>query len=830
MFRASSLTGRAAVLAGVLLASAAGADEIPHDAYLTHVPLSSPRLVRQTEASAALHLFGDRDAPGYRDESPADGIDDARYETLMALVVRFAPYLIQNTEQSPVRFSVYAENRDSFPITLDTWDVSDVEPRLAGTERVDLREDARLLDLLRRFSPVGAGNAPAEPHVRDRPEEFHVLYLDFPGNGPASWGQGYRPEYENTSPEGRRTFTHAYVHPFLLEVEGESGAAAGYELVLQYWFFYPSNDSGMNHEGDWEHLNVTVSPQSMVERPLSEAEVAGILEGELPATDDAADPLVIKRLDYYFHHLVMTLDFASPNAYLPRDEWKEQVRSLPKPRLSQGEIWDAVRRMAWVDEDETVVNPHAFGYIGADNKGLNQALVPPGNRNQDPHGTFPLPGRYQNVGPGGTTDQIPVFVDPRRYWKDLAAGRATKGPEFQRGKVVALDSADRLTIVPDWERVVDLVRDNPEVRREWAWLILPMRWGYPATVSPFSGILEHFDTGNVAPVGPSFNPGWNASGSAPGYIPYEPHWLPSVFPLGVYDSFRNGLGWFNLTAPVLLNLPPLDFAARIAAYPFKRIVGRRDPVFYPEEGLPFRFVGLSSGISRQKLDEDFNALAINPQQIDEFLARFILHVALLGDSTTAVVGGGDFLDDSVEPYYQMAFYIGNRFASENTVRNVRSSFGLDIEFNNIPSYSYRADINHWEYAGSLRYSLSSSRLQPFVKAGYGWSWTRLENVRANGIPFDPEDTDWVGPDSIWPNVWHYGLGLEIVPWKRVGKLPGGAEIGLRAEYAWYTHQLGLDLSGVTLDELGLVFPTLGDVPGGDRVTRGDLSFGLTVSF
>ena len=56
------------------------------------------------------------------------------------------------------------------------------------------------------------------------------------------------------------------------------------------------------------------------------------------------------------------------------------------------------------------------------------------------------------------------------------------------------------------------------------------------------------------------------------------------------------------------------------------------------------------------------------------------------------------------------------------------------------------------------------------------------------------------------------------------------ELALRAEYVRYTHKLGLDLSSVSLDRLGIVFPTLGDVPGDDRVTRDDLSLGLTVSF
>ena len=43
-------------------------------------------------------------------------------------------------------------------------------------------------------------------------------------------------------------------------------------------------------------------------------------------------------------------------------------------------------------------------------------------------------------------------------------------------------------------------------------------------------------------------------------------------------------------------------------------------------------------------------------------------------------------------------------------------------------------------------------------------------------------------------------------------------------------ELGLDLSQVALDELGLLFRTLGDVPGSGFVRRQSLIFGATVSF
>jgi hypothetical protein len=128
--------------------------------------------------------------------------------------------------------------------------------------------------------------------------------------------------------------------------------------------------------------------------------------------------------------------------------------------------------MVYVDKEETRVNTHPIGYIGADNKGFDQALATPGGKNRNSHGTFSFPGRYHNIGPAGTTEQISV---------------------------------------------------------------------------------------HLAPVGPAFSSGWNVSGPAPGFHVYQPLILPSVFPLGLQDSFRNDPGFFNFTPPVLFNLPPLDF-------------------------------------------------------------------------------------------------------------------------------------------------------------------------------------------------------------------------------------------------------------------------------
>lgn len=846
--------------ASLLFATGTSAQEIPREEYHRQIPLGLPRLVQQSPASVELSLWGDPADPGYRDTDPVDGIDDRRHQALMDLAVRFAPFLVQNSGDFPVNFATFMENRDVFPLFVDTWSTGGEESELLGTREVNFSrlgdpgcqgepagdfmgeaptldpatEDCRLLALMEEFSPgTGLSRSLDASLVVGTPDLQHVLFFNFPGEGKRNWKQAYQPEWEATPEERRPFFPHSFVHPFVVEAQD----GAGYEMVLQYWFFYPNNDSGMDHEGDWEHLNVVLSPLSMVERAMPAETVRAILDGTIPATDDAPDPLVIKRVDFYFHESVWVMDYSSPNVYLPRAEWDALLDTLPQERFRRREIWEAARYMVYVDDAETQINTHPFGYIGGDNKGLNQALEMPGGSNRDPHGTYPFPGRYNNVGPGGTTDQVTSYVDSRKYLQDLRAGRETMGPSFRKETVLGLADARRLRIVPDWERLVDLAWADPAVRADWAWMLLPIRWGYPATQSPFSGVLEHFNTGNVAPQGPAYNGGWNVTGPGPAFSGFDPHTVPNILPLQVQDAFRNDLGFLNLTVPTLLNLPPLDFISRIASYPVRVFLGRRDPAYYPADGVPFRFLGISSGVSIQKFDEDFQALALNTRQYGQFIVDFAFHVALSPKSDTletVVTGGGDYLNTAVGTFIQVPFYIGGRFTSENTVRNVRTSFGLDAEFNNIDPYSYSADLNLWEYAGSIRYSILTSSIQPFVKLGYGWSWYRVENARArvlgDEIDFDPRESRWYQPESIWPNTWHYGLGVEFIPWKRVAPLPDGLEIAIRLEYARYHQKLGLDLSTLSLDELKLLFPTLADVPGGERVHRDDFVIGFSVTF
>jgi hypothetical protein len=858
------------ILSILSLKGTLNAQAVPHNEYLEYLPLEYPRIIEQTNASVELKLYGDESDPNYRDVDPIDGIDDRRHDILMKLAVRFAPFLIQNTLTAPVDFKVYMNRNASFPLYIETWNIAKAEPELLSSDSIDfatldnftcqninvvseyledslsydfsqklMNDDCKLLALLKEFYPDSPKNK-RQVQAKQNPEfeVFKVMYFDFPGEDPASWKNEYERQLAKQDPSEYQEFLKNYVHPLIVDHRSETdNKLLGYELILQYWFFYNFNDGGNNHEGDWEHINVVVSPKDKVTRYLNEDEIEDILKGIWIGKDQTKDELVIKRIENYFHHFVMPIDFSNPNMYMPREQWENFLKNRVEERFGENELLKQFRYRAYVDDQEIEINTHPFCYIGGDNKGLDQIMQLPGGTNRDSHGSYPFTGMYKNIGPAGATEQIAPFVDHRKYLKKLHSEGEQYPPRFGRGNVIGFNKPERLEIVPDWERVVDLVQINREARQAWSWLILPLRWGYPATESPFAGIVKHVDTGNVGDIGPAFWDGWNRSMATPEAHIYQPHRLPPIFPVGFQDSFNNSIGFFNLTYPILLNLPPLDFLWRFIAYPFRAAFDRADPVFYPEKEIPFRFFDISAGGSWQSLDEDYSTLIINDSQYEEFVGRLIIHLIDNGtDTSTVVTNTDESLANATSPIFQLNFHIGDQFSTENSLRNFRSTYSFNASFNNIPDYNYSAEYNFWEYAGSLRYSLTSSNLQPYLKAGYGWTWYRLENVQSNGQLFESPNSEWFNKPSfdsfsdILPNTWHWGFGVELILLRSTSQFPHGLDFSIRAEYAVFYNNLGLDLSHVSVRDLALVFPTYGDIPKSVTVSRQNINIVLSLSY
>ncbi len=828
------------------------AQEIPRDDYFAYVPLEVPLAIRETPASARLNLFGDRNAPGYLD-ADLNGIDDRRDDVLRWIAVRFAPLLVMNSTAVPMDLHRVTSVDGALPLNVDTWRLDRPGGRLVDGRSLDVfaavsdpctdedlaagvdKADCHLRRLLDEYDIDDPAGALGRARARDPGESVHrVLWLDYPGRTESDWKGIYVDKVSGKLPRRFHDRVMTFVHPFVHETGGFPGET-GYELVLQYWFFYPWNDGGNNHVGDWEHLNVVISPLGTVRRPQTQEEILALLDGRGLGVEQGEEQLVVRRLEYYFHSKVWTLDFATPDAYAPRDAWKEEVGGTVRERGGEDWFWEVIRERAWQDDAETRINTHPIAWIGADNKGLDQLLSAPGGTNRDSHGTFLMPGLYKDIGPAGAAENLSVHFEHREYWKATGEQRTRWTERWERGGVVDLARPDRIELVPDVGRIAAIIQDHPEVRARWSWLVLPVRFGYPAVASPFAGVVAHAETGNVSVVGPSFNSGWNRSGETEGYATYDPNKVSRLFPLAWQDNFINSWGWLNITAPTVAMFPPIDVLWRVVALPVRSVLQDFDPTFYPVERLPLRYLGLGSGYSRMNYPSDaYTELLINTEQFDELIARIILHGLINGSENTQITGINDFTDPGESAYFLLSFFIGNRFVSENALRHSRSDIGIIAQYTDAPPLDVRGQLNFWEYAGSFRYDLTQGAFRLFPKAGYGLSWYRVEDVAAEGDPFETPDSEWVRKpglfENLLPNTWHAGAGIEWLVIRNYATPPRGLDLSLRLEWTWYTNKLGLDVKNLplgTLVDLGLPAEEL---PLDRWVGRHEVRLGGTISF
>ena len=775
------------LLAIVAIPCHARAQAITRDNYFAMLP-PTPRIVAQTRASAAFHLFGDRSHPAYRDERPVDGIDDARGDRLLALSERFSPIIRPNNISVP-REALDFAGRPAL-LYVDRWEnaarVGSDSLYFGGSANVIQAGAAReppvapdrnrvlLRDLYRRHGPRVARPAIATPEV----DSAEVLFIDLPGNEPRSWLR-YAATLDSLP-------SRIYAHPFVHELRDANGDAR-FLLVLQYWFFFSFNNSANNHEGDWEHINVQVTtrarglPTEGAYRPgMTRAELSRLLDPSYPA-----DSAIIAAVEYHFHHWVMTLD------YLRRDV--QPGETVDAHRHDRPSLWEDRRHIREAIEQRlSAANgrlaTHPFVFLGGNHKGPAELLeVLPRftwslRRNSD--GAYPLPGTWQTVGPFGVTEQVHGHVvPPLRQNLDARWDSLIADPDY------LTYSADRIVLLPDWEQLEPLVEGSDAALNEWGWFLMPVHWGFPASASIGAGAMKHVDMGNVAPHAPPFKAQWNRVGLSIDRARYDPRVLRTpVSPTTPWALVRNGWGFLNIPFAVWGLMPGYNVAMH-EVMPWMggtmHTLGLPPPRTFTAARLPHRFTTEGQG-AFWEFGGDKLALVL-PNRGSDAMARVA--------------------EPGVRFWAELFFH--DRLAVENT---------YSLQISTIQRGEVTARLQQRQLTGGLRYTpkvfAQNHSARMYLRAGYGWLALKAYDVSHLGSPLGEEREgrlpSILPTQSWWPNTWYGGGGLELfappAAWlfDRLG-------YGLRVESSAYHHRLPANNAA----DKGRI-----------NITRGDLALSL----
>jgi len=109
-------------------------------------------------------------------------------------------------------------------------------------------------------------------------------------------------------------------------------------------------------------------------------------------------------------------------------------------------------------------------------------------------------------------------------------------------------------------------------------------------------------------------------------------------------------------------------------------------------------------------------------------------------------------------------------------------------------------------AGSLRFNLLTGRIQPFVKAGFGYSWYRVQDTTVGDQPLPASTSPFLHVPSahpwtrLFPNTIHYGAGIEATVTAPRAPLTG-VGLALKFETTFHAHSLGLEIQDES--QLGL---------------------------
>ena len=556
-----------------------------------------------------------------------------------------------------------------------------------------------------------------------------------------------------------------------------------------------------------------VAPLSAVGQAFDAAGIERMAAGQVPL--EGADPVVLRRIEYYLHHFVYSMDFTSPSAYQPRDAWDREVSALAKAKKVSRNVWNRVRARAWRDAAETAINTRPVVWIGGDAVGVQAVLEMPGLKDQDGHASYPFRGYYKKIGPGGVGERVIQAFDHFEYF---AGATPPSQPVEDYG-----DDA-RIALMPDWERLLDPVMTDPAARRSWAWALLPLRFGFPASPSPAAGLIAHADMGNVAPIGPAFNNAWNRVGDSVGYEHYDIVEESWATPLGMTDSFFPRLGFLN--APILYFMlkPPLDLAWRTLALPVRAVVGNRQPTYLPANAPAVRNVSLETGPMLTDLNDELGVLFFTREQFPEIFSEIV--GKLPPDLPPGSVGYQTHFGWAATPVYALTFHLSPRFSTESSIINYRANVGFDFTAPGIPPIETRGDFYQFEFHGALRFNLRTGSFQPYVKYGHGITWYQLQNVSVDGVPISDPTSPKFRPEGNW---WDFGFNETIlgggVDWSnlRVGK----TWIGVKASYTWISHKLGWERQAAVEE-----FPFIATVVAGEQgsVWRQQVRLLFTVGF
>ena len=757
----------AAALLLAITARPSGGQGITRGNYYDYLP-PFPRIVSQTRASATFRVYGDTADPRYADLDPVDGMDDARRSTLLALAERFSPIL------RPNNFSVPRDLESIFggvwTLAMDSWTTSGtqvsrdsirIDANPASRDSRNNVSESTLLNLLGRMAPSAPrrGFAPAEGEVDT------VLFIDMPGSDARSW----RATYEHRQWKKRSSiFAHAFAWQ-----DTTVHRDARYALVMQYWFFYPFNDAVNEHEGDWEHINVLVTPHAFRERgstpaPLSRSalvdslELAGILRGDSAITDS----LAIGAVDYYFHQNVVRLNYmtlstsdsVSPEIASDRRYFWEDVNFVGRSIATR------------LTAAHGALATHPLVYIGGNNKGPDELLaVTPrfqGSFKRNSGSSYPFPGTWQTVAGFGVTETVNGRVfprtkdDPKLPWDELI-----DEPEFFTYR------ASDIHLLPDWERLERLVSERPDVRRAWAWLVLPIYWGFPATASTGAGLVQHADLGNIAPPGPAYNDGWNRVGG-PTLGRYELRVLRTpMSPTTPWANLRNGWGVLNIPLAAWGLMPGYNVAL-IQLTPWmegaKQFVGAPPPRTFTPGKLPRRFTSEGQGLAWQLGGADYASLLPQHHPAVERLIAANPGSAVDQSSVRRV---GAFA-----PNLWFNLYFGERFALENSYAWSVSRIHYGVrDPGGGPVGRVGGTLKLQELSGGISYAISPDKrrlIEPHLRAGYGWTRYSLENISVTGTtePIHGLDGGYLPPllpgRKWWPNTLYAGGDVELFTSRR----------------------------------------------------------------